>query len=237
MATRAAQGMPAPRCPRVPPSTTVMPGGGWGGVGRHTCQCSGWVGVQCPVPQGTGLLVVASLGYSLVCLSRAAAAGVPAWCSMSPQGTPWPQQPPVCHSRGSRDPHRPLLFRSAGMEPPRGPRPAQPPNALPAAAGPGRSPGCAPHQPPRHQGTGFPKPLSASPRWGVLPPGSSPAPERCQRRGRCWAPAMGANPPRQPRWHWDTRLFPVARSLPGHRRPDPTVASPQLWQPPPSASG
>lgn len=54
MATRAAQGMPAPRCPRVPPSTTVMPGGGGGGWGdTHASARGGWVcSAQCPRAQG-----------------------------------------------------------------------------------------------------------------------------------------------------------------------------------------
>lgn len=82
---------------------------------------------------------------------------------------PWsslcPVAPAATCSHG-QDPHTPLLFCSAGMEPPQGPRPAQPTRPIPAAAGPGRTLANEPRFPACEQpdavGMGCPVPQLAS---------------------------------------------------------------------------
>lgn len=138
------------------------------GTARWVGGCASARGMQCPCHQGTGMHPATSLGCSSVWLSRAAAAGglnVPPRHPMAPAASlPW--------LGVSQDPHVPLLFCSAGMEPPRGPRPAQPHHPLPAAAGPGRTLGCG-SLPPSHPDTtemGFPALLSASLQRGCCFP-------------------------------------------------------------------
>lgn len=97
---RAALGMPARSCPRVPalpwPHVALWAVGRCcGGGGGHASAR----GMQCPSPQGTGVHTVASLGYGLVWLSRAAAVGVSRDARSPHQGTPWPQQPPLYHGQ------------------------------------------------------------------------------------------------------------------------------------------
>lgn len=114
-----------PHCPRrggIIRRNHGNPGQCWGcqhlavpGFPRHhglTWLCrwrgaAGWVegrasarGMWCPCPQGTGMHTVASLGYSSVWLSRAAAAGGLSGRRCPPRGVPWSQQLPPCHSQG-----------------------------------------------------------------------------------------------------------------------------------------
>lgn len=140
-------------------------------------------------------------------------------CLMSPQGTPWPRQPPPSpprHGRGfSRDPHMRLLFCSAGMEPWRGPRPAQPTHPLPAAARPGRTlgRGSLPSSCPDTTAMGFLTPLLALPQRGVLPFRIWPSSQallfsRGDAEPPLWVQTRSPLPPRQ----WDAHLLLASTS-------------------------
>lgn len=169
---RAALGMPALCCPRVPPPPqpqAALWAAGCCRVGGGTCQ---HLWAAAPTSPGhrdahSGLPGLWSSLAQQGCSHRGSlrVLDVPPRCPVVPAAAPAPLWPGV-----SWDPHVPPLFCSAGMEPPRGPQPAQPTHPVPAAAGPGRTlgRGSLPTSCPNATGMGFLMPLPASPWHGVL---------------------------------------------------------------------